>query len=348
MHLAPSVLRDFLTCLFMELQVPRHDAEIVAGHLVLSSQMGIDSHGLLRVAQYVEMLEQGEIKPAAPMVVVRESPACVVVDYGWNFGQVACQDVMERAMDRASACGVATGVAVHCTHAGRLGHYLETAAERGYLALGYCNSGRHGHWVAPFGGREGRLATNPIAFAAPSRHGPLIVSDFSTAAIPEGKLRILQQEGKEAPSGCIIDAEGKSIIDPNAFYGPPRGAILPFGGPAGYRGFALGILVEIMGGLLGGQSTTEASLGNGVSFTVYDPEHFTGKERFVDLVDTMADYLRSSPPDAHSNGVLLPGEREHLARVRCEREGIEVTPATWQPIVRCAEKYQISLPTALP
>lgn len=347
MKYAPHDLRDFLVELFIKLKVSRREAQIVAGHLVLSSQSGIDSHGLLRVAQYVEMLEEGDIKPGAPAVVMKESAACVVVDYGWNFGQVACEDVMERAMTRAADGGVATGVAVHCTHAGRLGHYLETAADRGYLAVGYCNSGRHGHWVAPFGGREGRLATNPLAFAAPSRQGPLIVSDFSTAAIPEGKLRILQQEGKAAPSGCIINAEGKATTDPNAFYGPPRGAILPFGGPTGYRGFALGILVEIMGGLLGGQSTTEPSPGNGVSFTVYDPEHFAGKERFLDLVDAMADYLKSSPPDANGSGVLLPGEREHRTRVRCEAEGIGVTRETWEPIVRCADKYEVALPPAL-
>jgi len=347
MRLDPSVLLNFLTGLFGELKVPCHEADIVAGHLVLSSQMGIASHGLMRVAQYVEMLEQGEIKPGAPMLVVKESPASVVVDYGWNFGQVACRDVMERAMSHASVCGVATGVAVHCTHAGRLGHYLEMAAEGGYLAVGYCNSGRHGHWVAPYGGREGRLATNPIAFAAPRRHGPPIVSDFSTASIPEGKIRILQQEGKAVPTGCIIDSQGEATTDPNSFYGPPRGAILPFGGSAGYRGFALGILVEIMGGLLGGQSTTEPSPGNGVSFTVYDPAHFTGKERFLDLVDSMADYVKSSPPDANSAGVLLPGEREHLARVRCEMEGIEITPETWQSIVCCAEKYHVPLPSGL-
>lgn len=344
MRFSPSELREFVTHLFTRLDTPQRDAEIVAEHLVLSSQMGIDSHGLLRVAQYVKMLEDGSVKPGAKATVLQSAPGCVVVDYGWTFGQVACLDAIDRAMRLASQTGVASAVAVHCTHAGRLGHYVELAAERGYLALGFCNSGRHGHWVAPFGGREGRLATNPLAFGAPSRSHGAIVSDFSTAAIPEGKIRLLQQEGHPVPLGCIVDAAGAPTTDPNAFYGPPHGAILPFGGDAGYRGFALGMLVEIMGGLLGGQSTLEASPGNGVSFTVYDPAHFGGRDRFLDLIDSMADYLKSSAPLTGVTEVLLPGEREKRMSQQSETEGIEISRESWQAIVACARPLGIALP----
>lgn len=344
MNVPPADAMAFLSRIFRALGTPSAEADVVAGHLVLASAMGIDSHGLLRVPQYVEMLETGAVRPGAQPQVRSVSPGATVVDYGWNFGQVACEDATDRAMALAAESGVATAVAVHCTHAGRLGHYVERAAERGFLAVGYCNSGRHGHWVAPFGGREGRLATNPLAYALPTRTHGIVVSDFSTAAIPEGKIRILQQEGRPAPAGCIVDAQGLPTVDPDAFYGPPRGAIQPFGGAAGYRGFALGLLVEVMGGLLGGQSTIEPSPGNGVSLTVYDPSHFGGRDRFVDLTEEMAGYLKSCPPAADVSEVLLPGEVEQRRRIAAARDGLSIGDTIRQDIVACARKHGVAVP----
>ena len=117
----------------------------------------------------------------------------------------------------------------------------------------------------PYGGKEGRLATNPIAYAIPAGSEPL-VSDFSTSVAPEGKIRFYRNEEKTLPDGWILDAKGQPTNDPNAFYGPPRGGILPFGGTVAHKGFALSLLVEILGAALAGVSSTDTdTFGNGVT-----------------------------------------------------------------------------------
>ena len=122
-------------------------------------------------------------------------------------------------------------------------------------------------------------ATNPIAYAVPTGGLP-VVADFSTSVAPEGKIRFYRNEGKTVPDGWIVDADGKATNDPNAFYGPPRGGILPLGAGAGHKGFALGLLVEILGSALAGISSQDPQVfGNGVCFIVVDPSAFCPLER---------------------------------------------------------------------
>ncbi|GIT30031.1 MAG: hypothetical protein Ct9H300mP1_20770 [Planctomycetaceae bacterium] len=106
------------------------------------------------------------------------------------------------------------------------GAYVQLAADRGLVALATCNSPIHGHFVLPAGGRQGRLATNPIAYAFPTDGDP-ILADFSTSVTPEGKIRVYRNRGESLPEGWVQDAEGQPTTDPDRFYGPPRGGILP-------------------------------------------------------------------------------------------------------------------------
>src|SRR5207244_6782686 len=161
-----------------------------------------------------------------------------------------------------------------CNHVARLGAYVQAAAERNFIALATCNSPVHGHFVLPWGGRQPRLATNPLAYAVPASGDP-IVADFSTSVVPEGKVRVYRNEGKQLPPGWAVDASGRPTTDPAAFYGPPRGSLLPLGGPAGHKGFALGLLVELLGSALAGVGPTDPNAGgNGVCCQVIDPTTF--------------------------------------------------------------------------
>ena len=196
------------------------------------------------------------------------------------------------------------------------------------LALGTCNSPIHGHFVLPWGGREGRLGTNPIAYAVPTGGDP-VVADFSTSVAPEGKIRFYRNEGKSVPDGWILDADGKPTNDPNAFYGPPRGGILPLGAGAGHKGFAVGLLVEILGSALAGLSSRDPErFGNGVCFIVVDPSAFCPLEEFRRLMDETVAYIKSSPPAPGFDEVLVPGELEFRTRRQRQETGIPVDPAT--------------------
>lgn len=335
--LQPEELMRFTQKVFEACGSPSQEAAIVAEHLVGSNLLGVDSHGVMRIPQYVQEVREGAIRPAAPVVVTKEDNATAVIDCGWNFGQVGAVRAMEVAIKKARQYHTACVVTQRCGHAGRLGAYMELAAREGFVALGVCNSPRHGHFVLPWGGREGRLATNPISFAIPANSGNPILADFSTAAAPEGKIRLFRDQGRRLPEGWIVDAEGRPSINAVDFYGPPMGAILPFGRETGYRGFALSLLVEVLGGTLAGLDITVDQPGNGVAYVVIDVSAFLPRERFDQLILRLRDYIKSSTPAEGFEEVLLPGEPEfRTAKVR-RQNGIPLDDETWQAISRCAE-----------
>jgi uncharacterized oxidoreductase len=286
------------------------EAEIVADHLISANLAGVDSHGVIRIAQYVQEIREGAIIPGATVKIAKETATTAVVDGGWNFGQVAAQRAMECGIAKAREHHVSCVLTQRCGHAGRVGTFTQSAAERGFVALAVANSPRHGHFVPPWGGREGRLSTNPISFAIPTELGYPIVADFSAAASAEGKIRLHRDEGRKLTEGWIVDAEGRPSTDPNDFYGPPHGGILPFGGDLGYRGYALSLLVEILGSTLAGQDITVDRPGNDLAFIVIDVSAFIPLDHFRQLITRLSDYLKSSPPAAGFQEVLLPGEPE--------------------------------------
>jgi LDH2 family malate/lactate/ureidoglycolate dehydrogenase len=182
-----------------------------------------------------------------------------------------------------------------------------------------------------------------LAYAVPTGGDP-IVADFSTSVAPEGKIRWHRNEGKPVPPGWVVDAHGQPTTDPAAFYGPPLGGILPLGGAAGHKGFALGLLVEILGSALAGLSTTDQTItGNGVCFLLVDPSAFGPIVRFKQLVDEMAAYIKSSPPAPGFEEVLLPGELEFRTRRRRLQSGVPVDEVTWQALESHARRLHVDL-----
>jgi LDH2 family malate/lactate/ureidoglycolate dehydrogenase len=325
-------LRAVTTKVFQASGAPADEAMIVADHLVTANLMGLDSHGIIRIPQYLEDVQKGIIRPGAPIRVSQETETTAVVECGWNFGQVGAVRTMEVAITKAARFQTASVVARQCNHVGRLGAYTQMAAQKGFLALGVCNSPQHGHFVLPWGGRKGRLATNPISFAVPGVSGDPILADFSTAETSEGKIRLYRNRGAQLPSGWIVDASGRQSTDPDDFYGPPQGAILPFGGATGYKGFALSLLVEILGGLLGGSRTSLDQPGNGLGLVVINISAFQKTHEFASLIRDLHDYMKSSPPAEGFDEVILPGELDFKTREARLREGIPTDEKTWEQI----------------
>jgi uncharacterized oxidoreductase len=208
------------------------------------------------------------------------------------------------------------------------------AAEQGFFALGVCNSPCHGHFVLPWGGRKARLATNPMSFAVPCGSGHPIVADFSTAEATEGKIRLHRNLGEPLPGDWIVDAEGNPSRDPADFYGPPMGAILPFGGDKGYRGFALSLLVEILGGLFGGSRTTADQPGNGLDSSGLS-QPFSHRRLCRSSSELR---LHRSPPQ--SGGSVLPENWISKPEKRL-REGIPVDETTWEQINTAAHSVGV-------
>jgi uncharacterized oxidoreductase len=254
------------------------------------------------------------------------------------------QIVAAKAKETTIACVVSR----RCHHVGRLGTWVQKLSARGMFGFAVANSARHGHWVTPWGGREGRLATNPLAWSVPTSGDP-ITHDMSTSMIAEGKVRHLLQSGGEVPAGSILDAQGNPTTDPRALYGPPHGTILPFGSPSlGYKGFGLALLVEILGSTLAGvaipKEGEESGYGNGFFILAIDPGPLCGADVFRTLIDELSAYVTSSPPQPGKEGVIMPGALDLRRRSERLAAGIPVADETWALIREAADALHLHLP----
>ena len=159
---------------------PTGDAEIVSKELSEANAVGHDSHGVMRLIQYVQMIDDGFVQLGSKTETVREGGAFMILNANFNFGQVAANLAVERGVKLARNAGTATVMIRNCNHVGRLGSYSKKAAEQGCTSTMAVNAPGPGG-VAPFGGIERKLGTNPISMSAPWGDSSLVL-DMTTSA----------------------------------------------------------------------------------------------------------------------------------------------------------------------
>lgn len=354
---APEPLRAFVAAVCRGMGADPPTAEEVAGHLVRANLSGHDSHGVIRLAQYVAETDRGDLRPAATPRVVSETPLTAVVDGGRGFGQVSTAFALAWTMERARQHGLAAAVVRHAMHIGRVGEYTERAAAQGLIALvtvGAAGPGVDG--VVIHGGRAPFFGTNPWSVGVPG-HQRTMMFDGATSMIAEGKVRVARAKGALLPPGCIVDPEGRPTQDPEAFYA--GGALLPLGGEvAGHKGYGLALASALLGGLamiddpdptLAGVRVTRPDAPargriGGVFLIVVDPAGFGDAERYRSLVDATLEAAASQPPAPGRDRVLLPGEPEALSRAQRGRDGVPIPERTWRDLQAIAERFGVELP----
>lgn len=341
-------LLPFARALFTAAGVPSEEAAIVADSLVLANLCGHDSHGLIRVVQYLEGIGDGRLRPGAPFAVVKETAALLVVDGSWGLGQVQAHRLLQRLVGKARQLGIAAGTLRNCGHIGRLGEYAEAAARERLAFLATVNAHGHGRRVAPPGGTEARLSTNPLCLGVPTDGNPVVL-DIGTSVAAEGKVRVLFNKGEPAPSGWLLDARGQPTTDPSVLYKEPRGSILPLGGPQAYKGFGIALLLDMLaGGLSGGPcSNPKATVygGNAVVFAVFDIDQFAGANHFLGEVSQLASNVRNCPRAEGVLEITLPGDPERKTFARRRHEGIYLDDGTWGQLTALAQRLKVELPT---
>lgn len=345
-----DALIPFASSMFQARGVPRDEADLVAASLVDANLAGHDSHGLIRIMQYIKAIDDGQLKPGAPLTVVNETPAVLACDGGWGLGQVQAHRLLERLMPRAGALGIAAGTLKHCGHIGRLGEYAERAAAGGFALLSTVNNHGFGRAVAPPGGVEGRIGTNPLCIGAPTKGQPVVL-DIGTSVCAEGKVRVCYNKGIPVPEGWLLDAEGKPTTDPRVLYHDPRGTIRPLGGDQAYKGFGIGLLLDMLVGGLTGGSCSRPEIGprsaNTVLFVLFASAHFAGTEHFLEEVSTLADNVRSCRCAEGVSAITLPGDPERNTRLQRVQQGVTLDDGTWGQLSALAGQLQVALPPAL-
>ncbi len=345
---AADRLVAFMGALYGAAGVPAEEAGCVARSLVDANLCGHDSHGVIRTPQYLNAIADGRLRPGAPLTVIKETPALLVVDGGFGLGQVQAHRLLERLLPKARALGLAAGTLQHCGHIGRLGEYAEAAAQQRLAFLATVNGHGFGRGVAPPGGIDARIGTNPLCLGVPTSGEPIFL-DIGTSVVAEGKVRVLFNKCQPAPPGWLLDAQGRPTTDPGVLYREPRGSIMPLGGLAhGYKGFGLGLLLDMfVGGLSGAPCSRPDGLNlsaNAVFFLVLDIDHFAGAEHFLEEVNTLAQNVRTCPQAEGVTEILLPGDPERRTSRQRRAAGITLDDGTWGQLVEAAQRLRVPVP----
>ena len=320
---------------FQKLNIPASEAKIVTRSMVDANRVGHDSHGVIHLPKYVRELEAGLIQPSAPIETRHESASIAVLDGNWGFGPVIATRAVELAIQKAQQTDISSVAVSRCNEVGRLGGYACLAADTEMIGLLMANDHGGGACVAPYGGVEGRLSTNPIACAVPIEGHDPIVLDMSTSVVASGKIRVKQHRNEAVPKGWLIDAEGESTTDASDFYGVPPAALLPFGGIAQHKGFGLSVIVDILSGALTGAGCSkgeDARVGNGLFVLVINVASFREFPGFSAEVERFIGYIKSAKRAAGVDEIRMPGERGWEEQRKREGEGIRIDAETWQQI----------------
>lgn len=329
--------------IFSAFGAPKAEATLVADHLVEASLMGLESHGVTRYVFYSEELKNGRLQPGAVVSIEKETPTTAIVDGHSNFGQVVAQKMTDVAIEKATQHGLSCVVSRNSHHTGRLGAWTTKIAEANMIGIATISAPKLGHYMVPWGGREGRLATNPISWAAPTENQPLVL-DMTCSAISEGKVRECLNAGELLPEGRVIDAQGRLTRDPKAFYGPPHGAFLPFGGEFGYKAYGLGLLPMVLGEMMIGEKIDdEVRYINALTLIVINPKCFGDLKTFLQHMKDMVHYVKDTPLAEGYQEVLLPGEREYQTYAERKKTGIPLPQKTWDDICRIAKEVNIPI-----
>jgi uncharacterized oxidoreductase len=311
----------------------RDEAATIARRLVDSDLVGHDSHGVMRVRKYLEWMRADWVKPNQSPSIVFESDAIAIVDGNRGFGQVVGEFAGRLGTRKAAKTGVALVGLRNCGHLGRVGDWAELAAAEGQVSLHFLNTSG-AQRVAPFGGSDRRLSTNPITIGVPVVGDNPVIVDMTTSMAAEGKLMVALNRGERVPEGWIIDKRGCPTTEPNDFY--DGGALLTVGG---HKGSALSIVTDLLAGAIStGRSSDphDTVLRNNmlsiyIAPAVYDREGVVAAEvaRFVA-------WVKASPPARPDAPVLLPGDIERNTRAERERLGIPLDGKTHADLMAAA------------
>jgi uncharacterized oxidoreductase len=337
-RLAAPKLVELVTAIMHAAGCNTVEAATIARRLVDSNLVGHDSHGVLRVGKYLEWMNLGWLKANQAPTIVFESETIAIVDGNRGFGQVVGEFAGRLGISKAVKTGIAMVGLRNCGHLGRVGDWAELAAASDQVSLHFLNTS-NGMRVAPFGGSDRRLSTNPITIGVPVAGGEPVIVDVTTSMVAEGKLMVAVNRGERVPEGWIIDKRGRPTTDPGDFY--EGGALLTVGG---HKGSGLSIVTDLLAGAISTGKSSDPSdnvlrnnmLSIYIAPAVYDPERGVGQEvlRFVN-------WVKASPPMHGDTPVLLPGEIERKMRAERMKGGIPLDEKTRSDLLAAAASVGI-------
>jgi LDH2 family malate/lactate/ureidoglycolate dehydrogenase len=324
-------------------------AKTVADVLVAADARGVESHGMARLeSYYIGRIRAGQINPRPNVSVTRESETTIVLDADNGLGHPTGRRAMMDVIEKARRHGTGFGAVKNSNHFGIAGYYAMLALEHDMIGIASTNSVRYG---APTFGKAIMLGTNPFAYAIPARNEPAFVFDFATTTVPKGKLEVYQRKDKQLNPGWAIDAQGNPTLSPAEAL---KGALLPLGGfgvdNGGHKGYGLGLLVDILCGVLSG-----GAFGEGLPLPADGPapgkiSHFFGAIRidgFRDVAQFKRDMdielraFKDSEKVPGQSRIYVAGEIEHEKTLANRANGVPIHVKVWSGLEKLAGELGI-------
>lgn len=349
--LAPAALREWTVALLSRVGTPDDIAHDVADLLVASDRRGIASHGTARLPNYLALVEAGVMDPAARPAQDAGRGGLARFDARNGWGHHACRIAVDWAIAAVAEHGIACAAVRNSNHYGIAGWYALRAAAAGLIGISISNTSP---LVAPTRARVPLIGTNPIAIAAPAGRWGSFCLDMGTSTVTRGRIEVAARRGESLPVGWAIDPNGDPATSPEAAL---AGSLLPLGGleaNAGYKGYGLGLAIDLLTGVLAGASfgpnivglfSTEGPSDLGQAFIVLDPLAADPSGGFVARLEGYLDQLTAAPtiPDAPGR-VLVPGEPETEAERRSDLRGVTLDLRHHADLVELGEHYGLPFP----
>jgi LDH2 family malate/lactate/ureidoglycolate dehydrogenase len=324
-------------------------AHIVAEILLEADLMGHSTHGLQLLAPYLKELATDAMSKDGEPTVIADRGSTITWDGRYLPGPWLVVKALDLACDRVAAHGVVTVAIQHSHHIACLAAYLKRATDRGFFIL-LASSDPHEKGVAPFGGLKSVYTPNPLAAGFPTQGEPILM-DISMSSTAIGLVSRLNQQGQRLPNLWLLDNQGNVSDNPADYFSEPRGSILPLGGTdLGYKGFALGLLVEALTSALAGSGRADQiqRWGASVFLQVIDPNAFGGRANFVQETEWLAEACRTNPTKPGQPPVRLPGSRALQLRAEQMQHGVALYPTIMLALKPWSETLGVPPPMPLP
>lgn len=336
-------IKNLIARIFTASGLKESDSNTVADNLVQAEMRGIRSHGLVQVANYSTFMRNGKINTKAEIKLISEGPSTLAFDSDFAPGSVAGKYAMSKTIEKARQTGVAVSTVKNATHFGFAAYYALDAIKENMIGLAFTSSS---FLVAPFGGFERVLGTNPICVTVPAKNRRPVVFDAATSNAAYNKSFFAYTEDRSIPDDWGLDSKGNKTTNP-ADIVKNAGALLPFGG---YKGYGLDFIVSILTAVLSGAAIGKNSDGSafektnavGFNFAAIDVSRFSDVDSFKEVVDLSIDRIKSSKKRNGVEEIFVPGEIEWNLYEKSKRKGLVLYKGVASEITRTVRELGLS------
>jgi len=343
-YLSISDAENFIAQALVSVQVPAADAKLIGQLMVKSDLVGADGHGIFRLPAYLKRIRAGGVNLNPNIHIEREKGATALINGDNGLGHLVMNKAVEVAVQKVKEHSVCWVGSHYGNHSGAASVYVRKLAEQGYIGI-YMAVGNANH-MAPWGGIDLLLSTNPIAIAVPAGDHPMVLLDIATTVAAYGKVKLAAQKGETMPDDWMIDRQGKPITDPKR---SGEGSLLPIGG---YKGYGLAVMIGLLAGALNNAAVGKGTIdfnahhdlitNTGQTIIAVDPSAFGDREEFIQRVIALVDDLKSSSTLPGVKEIRVPGEGAAKFMAERMRQGIPLTPELLDSLNNCAKECGIA------